>query len=116
MHFTSSWIMILKMQHPFALIVSGSSSCGKPTFLIRLLECKKQIFDIVFKNVVCCHSENNAPYHMKNVSFVKGVPNFAISENLPTLVVLDDFMDTAYPTKENELLTKDCIIGILACF
>ena len=53
-----------------------------------------------------CHSENNAPHHLKNVSFVKGVPDFENPENVPILIVLDDLMDTAYSTKVSELFTK----------
>ena len=60
----------------------------------------------MFENIVWCHIENNAPQSLKNVSFVKGVPDFDISENLPTLIVLDDLMDSAYSTKVSQLFTK----------
>ena len=43
---------------------------------------------------------------MKNVSFVKGVSDFENHENVPTLIVLDDLMDSAYSTKVSELFTK----------
>jgi hypothetical protein len=33
----------------------------------------EQLCDIVFENVVCCHSENNALHRLKNVTFVKDV-------------------------------------------
>jgi hypothetical protein len=98
--------MTLKLQHPFTLIVAGPSSCGKSTFVIRLLEYKEQLCDIVFKNIVWCHSEDNAPHHLKDVSFVKGVPDFENPENVPTLIVLDDLMDSAYSKKVSELFTK----------
>jgi len=39
----------------------------------------------VFENIVWCQSENNAPHHLKNVTFVKGVPDFENPENVPTL-------------------------------
>ena len=52
------------------------------------------------------HSENNDPHHLKNVAFVKGVPDFENPENVPTLIVLDDLMDSAYSTKVSELFTK----------
>ena len=97
--------MTLKLQHPFTLIVAGPSSCGKSTFVIRLLECRKQLCD-VFTNIVWCHSENNAPLHLKNVTFVKGVHEFENPENLPTLIVLDDVMESAYSTNVSQLFTK----------
>ena len=82
--------MTLKLQHPFTLIVAGPSSCGKSTFVIKLLECREQLCDVVFENIVWCHSENNAPHNLKNVTFAKGVPDFENPENVPTLIVLDD--------------------------
>ena len=98
--------MTLKLQHPFTLIVAGPSSCGKSTFVIRLLECRDRLCDIVFENIVWCHSENNAPHQLKNVTFIKGVPEFENPENVPTLIVLDDLMDSAYSTKVSQLFTK----------
>jgi hypothetical protein len=98
--------MTLKLQHPFILIVAGPSCCGKSTFVIRLLECREQLCDIVFENILWCHSENNAPLHLKIVSFVKSVPDFENTDKVPTLIVLDDLMDSAYSTKVSELITK----------
>ena len=92
--------MTLKLQHSFTLIVAGPSSCGKSTFVIRLLEGKEQLCDIVFKNTVRCHSENNAPHRLKNFSFVKGVPDFKNPENVPTFIVLDDLMDCLFYKSE----------------
>jgi hypothetical protein len=60
----------------------------------------------VFTNIVWCHSENNAPDHLDNVTFVKGVPAFKNPDNKPKLIVLDDLMDTAYSTKVSQLFTK----------
>jgi len=57
-------------------------------------------------NIVLCNSENNAPHHLQNVSFVEGVLEFQNAENVPTLIVLDDVMDSAYSTKVRELVTK----------
>jgi len=55
---------------------------------------------------VWCRSENNAPHHLKNVSFIKGFPDIENPEDVPTLIVLDDFMDSAYSINVSELLTK----------
>ena len=99
--------MTLKLKHPFTLNVAGPSCCGKSTFVIRLLECREQLYDIAFDNIVWCHSENNAPHHLKSVSFVKVIPDFENPENIPTLIMLDDFMDSAYSTKVSQLFTKE---------
>jgi len=98
--------MTLKLQHPFTLIVAGPCNCGKSTFEIRLLECRDQLCDVVFTNIVRCHSENNAPHHLKKVTFFKGVPDFQNPENVPTLIVLDDLMDSVYSTKVSQIFTK----------
>jgi len=68
--------MVLKLQHPFTFIVAGPSSCGKSTFVIRLLECKEQLCDIVFENILCCRSENNATHHLKTFHFLEANQNF----------------------------------------
>jgi septin family protein len=70
--------MTLKLQHPFTLIAAGTNSCGKSTFVIRLLECREELCNIAFKNIVWCHRENNVPHHLQNVSFVKVVAEFKI--------------------------------------
>jgi hypothetical protein len=98
--------MTLKLQHSFILIIAGPSSCGKSTFVIRLLECREQLCDIVFQNIVWYHSENNTPHHLQDVSLVKGVPDFENPDNVPTLIVLDDLIVSAYSSKVSELFTK----------
>ena len=69
----------------------------------------------MFKKILWCHSEDNAPHHLKDVSFVKGVPDFENPENVPTLIVLDDLMDSAYSKKVN-YLPKDHIIVTLVWY
>ena len=48
----------------------------------------------------------NENKYLQNVSFVKGVPEFQNPEYVPTLIVLDDLMNSAYSTKLSELFTK----------
>jgi hypothetical protein len=75
--------MTIKL-HPFTLIVAGRSACGKSTFEIKLKECREQLSDTVYKNIVWCRTENNAPHQLKDVSFVKDVPHFDNPEYVPT--------------------------------
>jgi len=60
----------------------------------------------VFENILWCHSKNNAPHQLKNVTFIEGVLDFENPQNVPTLIVLDDLMDSAYSTKVSKLFTK----------
>ena len=98
--------MTLKLVYPLTLIFAGPSSCRKSMFVIRLLECRQQLCDIVFETIVWCHSENNTPHHFKNISFVQGVPDLQNPENVPTLIVSNDLMDSAYSRKVSELFTE----------
>jgi len=40
------------------------------------------------------------------VTFVKVAPDIENPESLPTLLVLDDFMDSVYSTKVGQLFTE----------
>ena len=66
----------------------------------------KQLCDIVFENIVWCHSENNAPHYLKNFSFVERVPDFENPWKISTIKGLNDTMDCTYSTKVSELFTK----------
>jgi hypothetical protein len=85
--------MTLKLQNPFTQNVTGPSNCGISTLVMRLLQCREQLCDTMCENIVWCHSENNAPHHLKNASFVKGVPDFEKTEN-------------AYSTTASVIFTK----------
>jgi hypothetical protein len=60
----------------------------------------------LFQNVMWCRSENNASHHLKNVTFTKVVTDFKNPANVPTLIVLDDLMDSVYFTKVSQLFSK----------
>jgi hypothetical protein len=60
----------------------------------------------VFQKIVWSPHENNAPRQLKNVTFIKGVPEFEKTENVPSLTVLDDLMDSAYSAKVSQLFAK----------
>jgi len=79
---------------------------GSFQFVIRLLEFREQLCDIVFENMVWCHSENNASDYLKSASFVKRVPDFENPKTIPALILLDDFMNSAYSTKVSQLFTQ----------
>ena len=46
------------------------------------------------------------PPSLENVSFFKGAPDFENPENVPTLIGLNDLMESAYSTNVSELFTK----------
>jgi hypothetical protein len=60
----------------------------------------------VYENIVWCQSENKAPRRLIDVLFVKGVSDFETPESIPTLIVLEVLMDSAYSTQVSDLFTK----------
>lgn len=87
------------------MIVAGLSAYGKSTFVIQLLECREQLCDTEYENIVRCHSENKTPHHLKDFSLVE-VLDYDNPENVRILVVVDDRMDSVYSPKVRELFTK----------
>jgi len=65
-----------------------------------------QVADVWRLKILWCYSEKSAPHHLKNVTFLSGVPDFENPENVSTLIVLDDLMDSAYSTNFSQLFTK----------
>ena len=81
------------MEHPFTCIVSGPTKSGKTTFVINLIENREKLIDTHIEKIVWCCSEHQP--NIKNVSFIKGLPDFdtlrAYSPK-PQLLILDDLM------------------------
>ena len=46
------------------------------------------------------------PRYLKHISFVKGVQNIENPENVPTLILLDNLVDSFYSIKVSEVFTK----------
>jgi len=52
----------------------------------------------------CWSAGSNAPHYSKSASIVKGVPDIENPDNIPTLIVLDYFMDPAFSTKVSHFI------------
>jgi hypothetical protein len=59
-----------------------------------------------FNKIIWCHSENNLPYYLKGIPFVKCVPDFENPASKSTLILLDNLMYSACSKKASELFTK----------
>jgi hypothetical protein len=78
------------LRHPYTLVISGPTGCGKTVFLKKLL---KQYNN--FERVIYAYSMYQAIYDdikkIKNVEFYKGFPSVE-TKGAKTLLVLDDLM------------------------
>jgi type IV secretory pathway VirB4 component len=104
--------MYPQLQAPFSMIVAGPTSCGKTTFIHKLLM-NLDIVDTKFDKIIWCSAETNAfPANLRKLNIVKlnGIPDdFRNTENKPTLIILDDFMteiDSNAGLKICELFTR----------
>ena len=102
----------IQFHSPFCMIISGPSSSGKTTFLLRFLnEYKNLIHPEPPKSILYCYSEYHE--HIKTMQaggilVHQGVPNDNMLENLskPALLILDDLMLNASEEYLTSLFTK----------
>ena len=88
----------IKFKHPFTCIISGPSSCGKSTFIMKVLQ-DLTLIDPKPENVYYCYAERQPMYnHLKgNIEFIEGLMNFEnIDSNKRNLIIIDDLMMTIH--------------------
>lgn len=97
------------------MLVSGSTGCGKSTFICRLLTDLEGSVDTKIEQVVWFYSEANSrpafPPQLEqklNLKFQKGVPaKFVNPTNGAVLIILDDLMDeTGHDGRVSQLFTR----------
>lgn len=88
---------MLPLKHPFNLLCAGPTLAGKSSFITDLVN-NIQNGSVAprIEKVIWCHAELNARPSgvlFENISYRNGIPDkFENNENIPTLIVLDDFM------------------------
>jgi len=107
-----------RLRHPFSLLLSGPSQCGKSTFILNLLKNSSRLIDVDFDYIVCfLGSDDPKLYQLETIygpriTFVKGLPdNFDayIDSARNGFFVIDDLMRQATEGKHvAELFTKKC--------
>lgn len=107
--------MLIKLKHPFTLLLAGPSSCGKSTFVCNLLTNINENINESIKEVHWCFSEESARPTIKcrengfKIFYHNGIPesSFSNKNNEAILVILDDLMtESGNNDKVSELFTK----------
>ena len=93
-----------RLQHPFSLVISGPSNCGKTYFVKDIIENMSCVISQTIDNIVYIYSCWQPIYDQLlktlNINFVQGLPESFCDETLlPTtknnLLIIDDLMNQA---------------------
>jgi hypothetical protein len=94
--------MDIRLQHPFACILAGPSSCGKSYFVRKLLENAPTVLSQVPTNIVWLYSCWQPLYtilqqQFRHLRFVEGMPESLNNDHLLppdkiNLIIVDDLM------------------------
>jgi hypothetical protein len=87
---------MLKLVHPFTMIICGPSQSGKTSFAFRMLNDADRMIDRPPTKVLYCYNRYRPDPDQSmtnNVQFHRGLPSADMFDGLyPALVVLDDLM------------------------
>ena len=91
--------------HPCNIFITGPSRCGKTEFVHKLIDYRKDLFNIVPERVVRCYKEWHQTYSLMKekfnsqfelIKFLEGIPmdeNEIVSDvTVPHLIVFDDML------------------------
>jgi len=111
----------LKFKLPFGMIISGPSSSGKSTLLLKFISEASDLIEPKPKSILYCFGEmsNIVPALQKSgVSVYSGVPpeDLIRKYEKPLLLILDDLLMSIDEKYLSELFTKNLIIKILLLF
>lgn len=105
----SEWSM--KLEHPFGMMISGPSSCGKTFFVKELITHLDSVISKPIENIVyvydCWQNLYDELLKLRPITFIQGIPNnLADDELLPVnknnLLIVDDLMNDACKNTEME--------------
>lgn len=101
---------MFKFQHPFTCLCAGPTSCGKSTFVKRVIDTK--IIEPQPEKIMWLYAEDQPLYHtLKQVTFHKGIPDdiedlFDVTKT--NLLIIDDLMTKCH---SDERLTRLFSVG-----
>ena len=98
------------LHHPFTLLISGPTGCGKTEFVKRLINSSKIISAPIPERIIYFYGEYQDKFNdMVNVEFIQGLPEsvFKSLDGRPTWIIIDDLMHESASSKLiSELFTK----------
>lgn len=106
-----------RLKHPFPLCCAGPTTCGKSSFVRKLLECGEDMIENAPEKIIWCYGEYQPQFEemrasIPNIEFIEGLPSNLIDLIDPTLrnlLVLDDLMSETGNSKElTNLVTRGC--------
>jgi hypothetical protein len=84
------------LRHPFTAVVSGPTGSGKTAFVFKLIENMKEMITPTPSKVVYCYGEYQPLFdNYPRIEFHEGLPDVAMFDGVPTLLILDDLMGEA---------------------
>lgn len=102
-------MVLLRLQHPFTLIVCGPTSSGKTVFVRKLLENFKDVTTFTSEkplNVLWSFGQHQELFKVElpdvNINYYQGMVNVDdITENgVPDVIILDDLMIESISNKD----------------
>jgi hypothetical protein len=89
---------MMKLCHPFTMLVTGPTQSGKTVFVLKILSDVNRIISPAPERILYCYTEYQPKsfdaFASKGVVFYKGMPSLEMFDgDARTLVVLDDMME-----------------------
>jgi hypothetical protein len=89
---------MLKLIHPFTMMVSGPTQSGKTIFVLKLIDNASTLVEPAPKRIIYCYTEYQADKFdycaARGVEFFKGMPSLEMFDGREnTMIILDDLME-----------------------
>ncbi|KXJ26961.1 hypothetical protein AC249_AIPGENE9928 [Exaiptasia diaphana] len=106
-----------RLKHPFPMVVSGPTMCGKTSFVRKLLELGEEMNENSPEKIFWCYGEYQPVFEemrrtISNIEFIEGLPsnmNDLLDPAVRNLIVIDDLMnDTGNRKEMTNLVTRGC--------
>jgi len=101
---------------PATIVLSGSSGCGKTTFVKQLLARKHEMFDCNFEKILWCYGEPSAKPDIDGIEYYHGIPE--VIENTGSghmLIIIDDLMTECYNKQICDIFTRGSHHQLISC-